>query len=140
MATIFKGFSTVNKVKAPYTLTDMALVKQDLLNEFNTRKGERVMRPNFGSIIWDLLMNPDDSFTTDEIKLDIERIKLESKIVAMNDVNTMQLNQISIPPTSPKKSNKRLIVLLAFIGSFMISIFLALIMDALKPDEKTPTA
>jgi len=54
MATIFKGFSTVNKVKAPYTLTDMALVKQDLLNEFNTRKGERVMRPNFGSIIWDL--------------------------------------------------------------------------------------
>ena len=86
MATIFKGFSTVNKVKAPYTLTDMALVKQDLLNEFNTRKGERVMRPNFGSIIWDLLMNPDDSFTTDEIKLDIERIIAKESRVQLVDI------------------------------------------------------
>jgi phage baseplate assembly protein W len=74
MATIFKGFSTVNKIRAPYSLTDVDLVKRDLLNEFNTRLGERVMRPNFGSIIWDLLMNPEDDFTEQEIRDDIERI------------------------------------------------------------------
>jgi phage baseplate assembly protein W len=74
MATIFKGFSTVDKIRAPYSLTDVELVKRDLLNEFNTRLGERVMRPNFGSIIWDLLMNPEDDFTEQEIRDDIERI------------------------------------------------------------------
>ncbi len=74
MATIFRGFSTVDKVKAPFSLSDMDLVKRDLLNEFNTRKGERVMRPNFGCIVWDLLMNPEDSFTESDIKDDITRI------------------------------------------------------------------
>ena len=74
MATIFRGFSTVDKVKAPFSLSDMDLVKRDLLNEFNTRKGERVMRPNFGCIVWELLMNPEDSFTESDIKDDIKRI------------------------------------------------------------------
>ena len=55
-----KGLSTVDKVRAPYTLVDSALVKRDLLNTFYTKKGERLMRPNYGSIIWDLLMNPED--------------------------------------------------------------------------------
>jgi len=32
------------------------------------------MRPNFGSIIWDLLMNPQDEFTEQEVKEDIGRI------------------------------------------------------------------
>ncbi len=62
MATIFRGFSTVDKVKAPFALSDMDLVKRDLLNEFNNRKGERVMRQNFGCIVWELLMNPESSF------------------------------------------------------------------------------
>ena len=85
MATLFKGFSTVDKVKAPFSLTDIELVKRDILNEFYTRKGERVMRPEFGSIVWDLLMNPEDSFTTDEIKQDIERIiAKESRVELIN--------------------------------------------------------
>ena len=74
MVAIFKGFSTVDKIRAPYGVSDADLVKRDLLNEFNTRKGERVMRPNFGSIIWDLLMNPEDLYTEEEIKDDIKRI------------------------------------------------------------------
>lgn len=71
---IFKGFSTVDKIRAPYSIGDAELVKRDLLNEFNTRKGERVMRPSFGSIIWDLLMDPEDIYTEDEVKEDIKRI------------------------------------------------------------------
>ena len=57
MANIYKGFSTVNKIRAPYTLTDAELVKTDLLNELNTRQGERVMRPTFGTRIFDILMH-----------------------------------------------------------------------------------
>jgi len=74
MARLFRGFSTVDKVRAPYTLTDVDLVKRDLQNEFYTRKGERVMRPNFGSIVWDLLMDPTDTFTEQDISDDVERI------------------------------------------------------------------
>lgn len=70
----FKGFSTVDKVRASYELSDAELIKRDLMNEFYTRKGERVMRPNFGSIIWDLLMDPSTANLDDAVAKDIERI------------------------------------------------------------------
>lgn len=70
----FKGFSTVDRVRAPFTLTDADLIKRDLLNELYTRKGERLMRPNFGSIVWDLLMDPSTKDLDRRVKEDIERI------------------------------------------------------------------
>lgn len=60
----YKGFSTVDPDNSNSRLYDFELVKQDILNQFRTRKGERVMNPNFGSIIWDLLMEP----LTDEVR------------------------------------------------------------------------
>jgi phage baseplate assembly protein W len=92
MASLFKGFSTVGKVKAPFTLTDVELVKRDLLNEFYTRKGERLMRPEFGSIVWELLMNPEDSFTTDEIREDVERIIAKDQRVELVDISIFTLD------------------------------------------------
>ena len=68
------GFSTVGKVKAPYSLVDSDVVVRDLLNEFYTKKGERLMRPNFGSVIWDLLMNPNTRDLENAVQKDIERI------------------------------------------------------------------
>jgi len=70
----FKGFSTVDRIRAPYTLTDRELVKRDLLNIFYTRKGERLMRPNHGSIIWDLLMEPADPSVEQDIRDDVALI------------------------------------------------------------------
>ena len=32
------GFSTINSLSPPYSLTDIELIKQDLLNAFNTKK------------------------------------------------------------------------------------------------------
>lgn len=74
MVAKFKGFTTVDRIRAPYTLDGRDLVKRDLLNTFYTKKGERVMRPEYGSIIWDLLMNPDDTATEKEIRDDVDRI------------------------------------------------------------------
>lgn len=37
---------------------DLELAKRDVLNELYTRKGERLMSPQFGSIVWDLLFDP----------------------------------------------------------------------------------
>lgn len=77
MTTVYKGFSTVIRKKPPYTLTDIELVKNDLMNHFNTKKGERVMMPNFGSVIHDVIMDPLDSLSIDIIREDV-RVVLSS--------------------------------------------------------------
>jgi uncharacterized protein involved in exopolysaccharide biosynthesis len=46
------------------------------------------------------------------------------------------INIIHSAKVTTNSINKNVIVLLAFIGSFIFSIFLALIMNAIKPDEK----
>lgn len=55
---MYKGFSTVNSVTENNSLYDIELVKQDLINHFNVRQGERLMNPTFGTIIWDMLFEP----------------------------------------------------------------------------------
>jgi phage baseplate assembly protein W len=55
---MYKGFSTVNANTENFALYDYELIKQDLLNHFYIRQGERLMNPTFGTIIWDLLFEP----------------------------------------------------------------------------------
>lgn len=71
---IFNGFSTIGRVRPPYSITGSELVKRDLLNEFHTRRGERVMRPEFGSIIWDLIMEPTGPDLESKIESDVKKI------------------------------------------------------------------
>jgi phage baseplate assembly protein W len=69
MATMIKGFSTHNKqFSNKFTLSGFELAKQDLVNHFNIRKGEKLMSPEFGCIIWDSLYDP----LTDTVVADIE--------------------------------------------------------------------
>lgn len=60
----YRGFSTISADSESYTLYDLALIKQDILNHFHVRQGERLMSPEFGTIIWDLLFEP----LTEELK------------------------------------------------------------------------
>jgi phage baseplate assembly protein W len=60
----YKGFSTVNVSNENYSLFDFELIKQDIINHFYTRQGERLMNPSFGCIIWDLLYEQ----LTDEVR------------------------------------------------------------------------
>jgi phage baseplate assembly protein W len=72
MAT-YIGFSTYNRDRK-FTLSDFDLVRQDLLNHFSIRKGEKLMNPNFGTIIWDTLFEPLDENVKDLIAEDVKRI------------------------------------------------------------------
>lgn len=54
----YKGFSTVNTGTENFALFDFELIKQDIINHFYTRQGERLMNPEFGCVIWDLLYEP----------------------------------------------------------------------------------
>lgn len=55
---MYRGFSTVSQGSENFVVYDFELIKQDLLNYFNIRQGERLMNPQFGTIIWSLLFEP----------------------------------------------------------------------------------
>ena len=63
----------MGKVKAPYSLVGNDVVIQDLLNEFYCHKGERLMRPNYGCSIHDMIMDPNVD-VEDKVKAEISRI------------------------------------------------------------------
>jgi len=73
-AQTYIGFSSVGRHAPKTTITDIELIKQDLLNHFNTRIGERVGRPDFGSIIWDLMFSVGDDRTEALVIQDANRI------------------------------------------------------------------
>ena len=70
----YKGFSSVGTTSYGTRLYDFSLIQQDIINHFNTRKGERVMNPDFGCIIWDLLMEPLTDRIKDQLSDDITKI------------------------------------------------------------------
>lgn len=59
----YKGFSSKETTRG-FKLYDIDLVKQDLINHFYIRKGEKLENPDFGTIIWDVLF---EQFT-EEVK------------------------------------------------------------------------
>jgi phage baseplate assembly protein W len=54
---IYKGFNS-NLKEQNFKTYDLECVRQDIINQFSTRKGERVMDPNQGTIIWDAIFEP----------------------------------------------------------------------------------
>lgn len=61
----YVGYSTINEDGSGSSkLYDFDIIRQDIINHFNTRKGERVMNPTFGTIIWDVIFDP----FTDSVK------------------------------------------------------------------------
>lgn len=99
MSNVYIGFSTVNKTKPPFKLYDIEVVKQDIINHFHTRRGERVMMPEFGSVIHDLLMNPFDDITRSEILEDARNIidqEPRVELVEMNTVSTEHTFRLEI--------------------------------------------
>ena len=60
----YKGISTANPNNTSFTLDDIALIKQDIINHFHISQGEKLENPEFGTIIWDAIHEP----LTDDLK------------------------------------------------------------------------
>ncbi len=101
---LYKGFSSQQNSKN-YRLYDIDLVKQDLINHFYIRKGEKLENPDFGTVIWDMLF---ENFTEDVkqiIAKDVEaiinydpRISVNSIIVDSTDLGIrIQADIVYIP-------------------------------------------
>ncbi len=86
----YRGFSTVSRKSKNFALYDFELIKQDILNHFYVRQGERLMQPAFGTIIWDLIFEP----LTDEI----QNLILQNVNQIFNSDPRVQAGNILITP------------------------------------------
>ena len=104
MAIRYKGFSTIDQTKK-FRLTDFELVKRDLLNHFSIKKGEKLLNPNFGSIIWNMLFEPLTADVKSTIVEDVRRIitydpRLQVEQVLINELNygiQIQIDLVFLP-------------------------------------------
>ena len=94
--TMYRGFSTVGRNKR-FRLDDFDLVKQDLINNFNIRKGEKLMNPNYGTMIWNVLFEPMTPTLQNLILTDIKTIiGNDPRIETDNIVVTTYLQGIQV--------------------------------------------
>lgn len=54
----YRGLSTTNPARKNFKIYDLELIKQDIINHFHIRQGEKLNDPTFGTIIWDILYEP----------------------------------------------------------------------------------
>jgi phage baseplate assembly protein W len=82
-AKTYKGFSTISTESESYALYDLMLIKQDLINHFHIRQGERLEQPTFGTIIWDMIFEPLTDESRELIIKNVEEIiNYDPRIVA----------------------------------------------------------
>jgi len=74
--------------------TGANLIKQDLLYHLFTRRGERVMMPDFGTDLQDMVFEPNDPITQDRISSEIQavidhdpRVELIRSVVDVDEDN-----------------------------------------------------
>lgn len=70
----YKGFSTVSTASESFALYDLYLIKQDIINHFHIRLGERLEQPTFGTIIWDVIFEPLTNQMVEMITKDVETV------------------------------------------------------------------
>jgi phage baseplate assembly protein W len=84
---VYRGFSTVSNNTNNFALYDYELIKQDLMNSFYVRQGERLMQPEIGCIIWDLLFEPLTEQVKNLLVQNVEQIlNAEPRVQASNVV------------------------------------------------------
>ena len=82
----YRGISTVNEENNSFVLYDIGLIKQDLLNHFHIRQGEKLENPEFGCIIWDALFEPLTELLKEAIAKNVTTIVNSDPRVQANQV------------------------------------------------------
>lgn len=81
----YKGFSSKENTKN-FKLYDIDLVKQDIINHFYIRKGEKLERPDFGTVIWDVIFEPFTEEVKNIIAKDVEAIINYDPRIRVNEI------------------------------------------------------
>ena len=88
----YKGFSS-KEFTRNYKIYDIDLVKQDIINHFYIRKGEKLENPNFGTVIWDMLFEQFTEQVKQIIAKDVEDIINYDPRVVVNEVTVDTTDQ-----------------------------------------------
>ena len=88
----YKGFSSSEATKN-FKLYDINLVKQDLINHFYIRKGEKLENPEFGTVIWDMLFEPFTPDVKEIIAKDVETIVNYDPRISVQEVQIDSTDQ-----------------------------------------------
>jgi len=88
----YKGFSS-SEASKNFKLYDINLVKQDLINHFYIRKGEKLENPEFGTVIWDMLFEPFTPEVKEIIAKDVEAIINYDPRFAVTEINIDSTDQ-----------------------------------------------
>ena len=98
---LYRGFSTIDENNTSGKLFDFDLIKQNIINNFNTKKGERVMNPEFGTIIWDLIMEPMTPEVKEYLTKDITTIcnldpRIQTRQIIVNEYEQGYLVEVTL--------------------------------------------
>ena len=88
----YKGFSSKETTRN-YKLYDIDLVKQDIINHFYIRKGEKLENPEFGTVIWDMIFEQFTEQVKQIIAKDVEDIINYDPRIAVNAVTVDSTDQ-----------------------------------------------
>ena len=89
---IYRGFSSAKwNTSRTFGLSNIELVKQDLLNHIYTLKGERLMMPNFGTRIPMLTFEPNDEETRQIVEDDLRAVFAYDPRVSLISLSVLNL-------------------------------------------------
>lgn len=87
---LYRGFSSfLFEDTSTFTLTDAELIKTDIMNHIFTLKGERIMMPNFGTIIPELVFEPLDGETVEILIEEVRKVIMYDPRVALQSINAI---------------------------------------------------
>jgi len=95
---IFTGFSTINRTRK-FTLTDLELIKRDLINALSIRKGEVPGLPWYGSDIWSYVFEPHTESTEIAILDEVRRVIESDPRIKVGDQNLISRDHTVIVET-----------------------------------------
>tara|TARA_R110002126_G_scaffold105176_1_gene239363 strand:- start:171 stop:560 length:390 start_codon:yes stop_codon:yes gene_type:complete len=114
---MYTGYSSIGTEFSSIRLEDNDLIKRDLLNHFAIRKGEKVMNPNFGSSINDLIMEPITESTKNALLEEIQAIIDADPRVSLQELSVDEIGnglqaQITLFYVNTNQSESMLITFL----------------------------
>lgn len=95
MSVIFSGFSTVQS-NSNFKLYDEELIRQDLMNHFMTKRGERILRPKFGCDIHKYLFQPATASTKNGIMLEAKEVFDSDPRVITKNIEVTHTNNLIV--------------------------------------------
>ena len=88
----YKGFNSKDPLRN-FKSYDIDLVKQDLINHFYIRKGEKLENPEFGTVIWDMLFEQFTEEVKEIIAKDVQAIINYDPRIIVNAVTVDSTDQ-----------------------------------------------